>query len=61
MKTEQYIFDVQDYEIMFGLNETKIITAEENYEKFLSHNDEEPLFKLSTDFKVKVSDEEYEK
>ena len=60
-ETEQYIFDVQDYEIMFGLNETKIITAEENYEKFLSHNDEEPLFKLSTDFKVKVSDEEYEK
>ena len=55
-ETIQYIFDVQDYEIMFGLNESKIITAEENYEKFLSHN-----FKLSTDFKVKVSDEESEK
>lgn len=41
---------------MFGLNESKIITAEENYEKFLSHN-----FKLSTDFKVNVSDEESEK
>lgn len=60
-ETEQYIFDVQDYEIMFGLNETKIIMAEENYEKFLSHNDEEPLFKLSTDFKVKVSDDESKK
>ncbi|CKJ32274.1 TPA: hypothetical protein V0Q61_001035 [Streptococcus pneumoniae] len=55
-ETIQYIFDVQDYEIMFGLNESKIITAEENYKKFLSHN-----FKLSTDFKVKVSDEESEK
>ena len=55
-ETIQYIFDVQDYEIMFGLNESKIITAEENYEKFLSHN-----FKLSTDFKVNVSDEESEK
>lgn len=60
-ETVQYIFNVQDYEIMFGLNESKIITAEENFDKFLSHNDEEPLFKLSTDFKVKVSDEEYEK
>ncbi|KXV86068.1 hypothetical protein NTPn27_00585 [Streptococcus pneumoniae] len=55
-ETIQYIFDVQDYEIMFGLNESKIITAEENYKKFLSHN-----FKLSTDFKVKVSDEESKK
>lgn len=55
-ETIQYIFDVQDYEIMFGLNESKIITAEENYKKFLSHN-----FKLSTDFKVKVSYEESEK
>ncbi|CKH90220.1 Uncharacterised protein [Streptococcus pneumoniae] len=55
-ETIQYIFDVQGYEIMFGLNESKIITAEENYKKFLSHN-----FKLSTDFKVKVSDEESEK
>ena len=60
-ETVQYIFNVQDYEIMFGLNESKIITAEENYDKFLSHNDEEPLFKLSTDFKVKVSDKESEK
>ena len=60
-ETVQYIFNVQDYEIMFGLNESKIIAAEENYEKFLSHNDKEPLFKLSTDFKVKVSDEESEK
>ena len=60
-ETVQYIFNVQDYEIMFGLNESKIIAAEENYEKFLSHNDKEPQFKLSTDFKVKVSDEEYKK
>ncbi len=60
-ETVQYIFNVQDYEIMFGLNESKIIAAEENYEKFLSHNDKEPVFKLSTDFKVKVSDEESEK
>ena len=55
-ETVQYIFNVQDYEIMFGLNESKIIAAEENYKKFLSHN-----FKLSTDFKVKVSDEESKK
>lgn len=55
-ETVQYIFNVQDYEIMFGLNESKIIAAEENYLKFLSHN-----FKLSTDFKVKVSDEESKK
>jgi hypothetical protein len=60
-ETVQYIFDVQDYEIMFGFNESKIIKAEENFDKFLSYNDEEPLFKLSTDFKVKVSDEESEK
>ena len=60
-ETVQYIFNVQDYEIMFGLNESKIIMAEENYENFLSHNDKEPQFKLSTDFKVKVSDEESEK
>lgn len=60
-ETVQYIFNVQDYEIMFGLNESKIIAAEENYEKFLSHNDKEPVFKLSTDFKVKVSDKESEK
>ena len=60
-ETIQYIFDVQDYEIMFGLNESKIIMAEENYENFLSHDDKEPLFKLSRDFKVKVSDEESEK
>ena len=57
-ETVQYIFNVQDYEIMFGLNESKIVMAEENYEKFLSHNDEEPLFKLSTDFKVKVTDKD---
>lgn len=57
-ETVQYIFNVQDYEIMFGLNESKIIAAEENYEKFLSHNDKEPLFKLSTDFKVKVTDKD---
>ena len=55
-ETVQYIFNVQDYEIMFGFNESKIIKAEENYEKFLSHD-----FKLSTDFKVKVSDEESKK
>lgn len=55
-ETVQCIFNVQDYEIMFGLNESKIIAAEENYKKFLSHN-----FKLSTDFKVKVSDEESKK
>ena len=55
-ETVQYIFNVQDYEIMFGFNESKIIKAEENYEKFLSHS-----FKLSTDFKVKVSDEESKK
>lgn len=60
-ETVQYIFNVQDYEIMFGLNESKIIAAEENYEKFLSHNDDEPLFNLSTDYKVKVSDKESEK
>lgn len=60
-ETVQYIFNVQDYEIMFGLNESKIIAAEENYEKFLSHNDDEPLFKLSTDYKVKVSDKESDK
>lgn len=57
-ETIQYIFNVQDYEIMFGLNESKIVMAEENYEKFLSHNDKEPLFKLSTDFKVKVTDKD---
>ena len=60
-ETVQYIFNVQDYEIMFGFNESKIIKAEENYEKFLSDNNKEPLFKLSRDFKVKVSDEESEK
>ena len=60
-ETVQYIFNVQDYEIMFGLNESKIVMAEENYEKFLSHNDKEPLFKLSTDFKVNVSDKESKK
>lgn len=60
-ETEQYIFDVQDYEIMFGLNESKIVMAEENYEKFLSYNNDEPLFKLSTDYKVRVSDEESQK
>lgn len=57
-ETIQYIFNVQDYEIMFGLNESKIVMSEENYEKFLSHNDKEPLFKLSTDFKVKVTDKD---
>ena len=60
-ETVQYIFNVQDYEIMFGLNESKIVMAEENYEKFLSHNNDEPLFKLSTDYKVRVSDDESKK
>ncbi|HEL1565380.1 TPA: hypothetical protein TXI81_000882 [Streptococcus suis] len=57
----QYIFDVQDYEIIFGLNESKMKMAKENYSKFLSLGDNPPEYKISGEYKVEVSDSESKK
>ena len=57
----QYVFDVQDYEVIFGLNESKMKMAKENYFHFLPHGDEEPIYKISTEYTISVSDEESHK
>lgn len=55
--TNQYIFNVQDYEEIFGINESKVKFAEQNFEKFLSGNVEEK-YRISEKYEVQVSNEE---
>ena len=57
----QYVFSVQDYEAIFGLNESKLKLAKSNYSKFLSQGTEEPEYRISGEYKIKVSEIENEK
>jgi len=57
----QYVFNVQDYEAIFGLNESKINSAKSNCDKFFSDYGREPEYKVSGSYTVKVSNEEKEK
>lgn len=57
----QYIFNVQDYEVIFGLNESKMKMAKDNYYKFLSIGNSEPEYKISREYLLEVSDEESDK
>jgi hypothetical protein len=56
--TMQYIFNVQDYEAIFGINESKLKSAKMNYYKFLSDGESEPEYKVAGEFVVNVSDSE---
>ena len=53
----QYVFNVQDYESIFGLNESKINTAKSNYLKFLDVGTEES-YKISSEFVVEIPENE---
>lgn len=50
----QYIFNVQDYEDMFGLNDSKLLIAKEILAKFLGSADVEPEYKVASIYTVKV-------
>ena len=50
----QYIFNVQDYEDMFGLNDSKLLIAKEILTKFLGSGDVEPEYKVASGYTVKV-------
>ena len=50
----QYVFNVQDYEAIFGLNESKIKLAKANYSKFLFDGEKEPEYKVSGEYIVSV-------
>ncbi|BDR57771.1 hypothetical protein [Xylocopilactobacillus apicola] len=57
----QYIFDVQEYEDIFGLNDSKIKMAKLNFEKFISvENNVKPEYMISGTYSVKVDDRERE-
>ena len=53
----QYIFDTNDYEAIFGLNEKIIDSAITNYSKFLSAEGVEPEYKVAGEYTVRVSSE----
>lgn len=53
-KVVQYIFNVQDYEDMFGLNELKLLRAKQILAKFLASDGEEPEYKIATEFTVEI-------
>lgn len=58
----QYIFNVQDYEDIFGLNESKIRVAKANFEKFFPKKDGEIAeYKISESYYVEVEYSEKEK
>ena len=59
-KILQYVFSVQDYEDIFGLNESKIRTAKANFEKFFSQEDGKPAeYKISGEYVIKVDPAEH--
>ncbi|USI64964.1 hypothetical protein LMK05_08980 [Lactococcus petauri] len=53
----QYIFSVQDYEDIFGMNETKVKAAKANYAKFLPKDGNEPEFRVSGEYTIEISPE----
>lgn len=56
----QYIFNVQDYEDIYGLNESKIRGAKANFQKFFSRKDEETAeYKISGNYYLKVDQNEH--
>lgn len=57
----QYVFNVQDYEAIFGLNESKIRVARSNFSKFLAVGETEPVYKVSGEFVINVPESEKEK
>lgn len=55
----QYVFNVQDYETIFGINDSKIRMAKNKFNDFLKKpNDEMPKYSISGDYHVKVSETE---
>lgn len=55
----QYIFNVQDYEDVFGINASKIKSAKANFQKFLPKEDgSNAEYKVAGEYEVKVSKEE---
>ena len=57
----QYIFNVQDYEAIFGLNEKKLSSAKATCDKFLAKDGISPEFKISGEFIVKISGDDKDK
>lgn len=58
----QYIFNVQDYEDVFGINASKIKAAKANFQKFLPKEDgSDAEYKVAGEYEVKVSKEEHPK
>lgn len=55
----QYVFNVLDYETIFGINDSKIRMAKEKFNCFFKKpNDEMPKYSISGDYHVKVSETE---
>lgn len=58
----QYIFNVQDYEDIFGLNESKIRKAKANFQKFIpDRKTKTAKFKISDDYVLEVDTKEQDK
>lgn len=54
----QYVFNIQDYEDIFGLNESKIRLAKSNLKKFIKSTDTNDNYKISKKYLVKISNDE---
>lgn len=56
---KQYVFNVQDYEDIFGINASKIKNAQSTFQKFLSSDDNTPPeYKVAGEYTVKTTDDE---
>ncbi|USS86296.1 hypothetical protein M3M38_06305 [Fructilactobacillus cliffordii] len=57
----QYVFNVSDYESIFGLNEIKVKGATNVINKFVGINNSEKVFLISNNYKVNINDIELNK
>lgn len=57
----QYVFDVSNYEEIFGLNETKIHDALNNLDKFVRGNKNDRIFTIANGYTVSITDDNFSK